>query len=60
MDVRYVQAFLGHESINSTQIYTHVERKTLQRLLKTCHPRELVGETAFPFVAEEEKHALAA
>jgi integrase/recombinase XerD len=61
MDVRYVQAFLGHESINSTQIYTHVERKTLLRLMKTCHPRELVGETALPFVAEEEKkHALAA
>jgi integrase/recombinase XerD len=61
MDVRYVQAFLGHERIDSTQIYTHVERKTLQRLMKTCHPRALAGEAVIPFVAEgETKHAVAA
>ena len=57
MDVRYVQAFLGHESINSTRIYTHVERGTLKRLFKTCHPRELAREAVQPFVPEKKKNA---
>lgn len=60
MDVRYVQVFLGHSNINSTQIYTHVERDTLQRLIKEHHPRALAGETAQPFVGEEEKEHAAA
>jgi integrase/recombinase XerD len=57
MDVRYVQAFLGHNSINSTQIYTHVERGTLHRLLKAHHPRELAKEE--PIAFKEETHAAA-
>jgi integrase/recombinase XerD len=40
MDVRYVQAFLGHETIQSTAIYTHVEKEKLRELLKKYHPRE--------------------
>jgi integrase/recombinase XerD len=55
MDVRYVQVLLGHNSINSTQIYTHVERTTLQALLKKHHPRELARERVQPFVDEEKK-----
>ena len=53
MDVRYVQSFLGHNSINSTQIYTHVERKSLQKDLKKAHPRELPLSTFQPFVEAE-------
>ncbi|MBI5243006.1 MAG: tyrosine-type recombinase/integrase [Elusimicrobia bacterium] len=61
MDVRYVQAMLGHNSINSTAIYTHVERGTLHKMLKHCHPRELAGEEAQPYVEKERKrHAVAA
>ena len=52
MDVRYVQVLLGHSAITSTQIYTHVERKTLHEQLKAHHPRELAGETPLPFVFE--------
>jgi len=55
MDVRYVQVFLGHSSINSTQIYTHVERRTLQTLLKKYHPRELAEERVQIFIDEEKK-----
>lgn len=55
MDVRYVQVLLGHNNINSTQIYTHVERHTLQTLLKKFHPRELAGERMQAFVDEEKK-----
>jgi integrase/recombinase XerD len=54
MDVRYVQAFLGHESINSTQIYTHVERGTLGRLIKAHHPRALSGESVLPYIPKED------
>ena len=58
MDVRYVQVFLGHSSINSTQIYTHVERQTLQALLKKYHPRELAEERLQIYI-EEKKRAYA-
>lgn len=39
MDIRYVQGFLGHASINSTTIYTHVERKPLKASVDRHHPR---------------------
>lgn len=58
MDVRYVQVFLGHNNINSTQIYTQVERKTLHRMIKRYHPRALSNERVIPFV-EEKKHVVA-
>ncbi|MDX6768954.1 MAG: tyrosine-type recombinase/integrase [Elusimicrobiota bacterium] len=49
MDIRFVQAFLGHEKIDSTEIYTHVERKSLHKFLKQHHPRELANEPFQPF-----------
>ena len=55
MDVRYVQVLLGHNNINSTQIYTHVERQTLKTLLKKFHPRERAHERLQIFVDEEKK-----
>ncbi|MEW6558236.1 MAG: tyrosine-type recombinase/integrase, partial [Elusimicrobiota bacterium] len=41
MDIRYVQAFLGHETIQTTQVYTHIEKEKLRELLKKYHPREI-------------------
>jgi integrase/recombinase XerD len=55
MDVRYVQVFLGHNNINSTQIYTHVERDTLHRLIREHHPRALAREAVQPFIEKEGK-----
>lgn len=61
MDVRYVQVLLGHEDIGSTTIYTHVERKTLHRMLKEHHPLELSDKTVLPFKPKtREAHAAAA
>lgn len=56
MDVRYVQVFLGHANINTTQIYTHVERKSMMRQLKSYHPLEKAGVRLKPFAGEEEEN----
>ena len=39
-DLRAVQEMLGHESITSTEIYTHLDRVFLQETMKSFHPRE--------------------
>jgi integrase/recombinase XerC len=38
-DLRSVQIFLGHESIKSTQIYTHLDFLELSKVYDNCHPR---------------------
>jgi integrase/recombinase XerD len=37
-DLRAVQEMLGHESITTTEIYTHLDREFLRNTLKQFHP----------------------
>jgi site-specific recombinase XerD len=38
-DLREVQELMGHKSIVSTQVYTHVSRERIKRAHRLCHPR---------------------
>lgn len=39
-DLRYVQTLLGHESIETTVVYTHLLTESMKRIYKSYHPRE--------------------
>lgn len=38
-DLRSIQLMLGHESITTTEIYMHLDRKFLNKVLNAYHPR---------------------
>ncbi|MBK9579166.1 MAG: tyrosine recombinase [Fibrobacterota bacterium] len=38
-DLRAVQEMLGHSSVTTTEMYTHLDLGTLQEVHATCHPR---------------------
>ena len=39
-DLRAIQLMLGHESITTTEIYVHLDRKHLTQVMNSFHPRK--------------------
>jgi site-specific recombinase XerD len=42
VDIRYVQRLLGHRSISTTEIYTHVADVSLKLRITERHPRRTI------------------
>ena len=40
VDIRYIQEMLGHSSITTTEIYTHVAMSKQRDILTNKHPRK--------------------
>jgi integrase/recombinase XerD len=45
-NLRYIQQMLGHASLNSTEVYTHVAIRKLQRIHAATHPGATLGRKA--------------
>ena len=43
VDIRFVQKLLGHSSISTTEIYTHVSNASLHASLKKANPRRFIN-----------------
>lgn len=43
-NLRAIQEMLGHESITTTEIYTHLDQRFLREAIISFHPRNMAGE----------------
>lgn len=47
VDIRYIQQFLGHASIATTQIYTYISTNKIRDILESRHPRQKMNILIF-------------
>lgn len=51
-NLRAIQAMLGHESISTTEIYTHIDRSHLREQILQHHPRNILWNERQPATQE--------
>lgn len=47
VDIQYIQQFLGHSSITTTQIYSHISTNKIKNILENKHPRNTFNFSKF-------------
>ena len=52
-DLRVIQALLGHESIGTTEIYTHMSTQALRKEILEHHPRNIKYYSSQDYPNEE-------
>ena len=56
-DIRHIQVILGHEDIKTTQIYTHVALRALQKVYAATHPAAFIEKEKAPPLPAAETHS---
>jgi integrase/recombinase XerD len=56
-DIRFIQAFLGHSKLTTTEIYTQVSIRQLKAIHTACHPSAKLKRGEDPLVEPDKKPA---